>query len=87
MLGDLKDEPAERGAHGASTPLWYYVLCEAERKAGGEQLGPVGGRIVAEVLVGLLAADPRSYLRVEPPGGRPWPRRSPASRQTSPSPT
>ena len=29
-------------------------------------LGPVGGRIVAEVLVGLLEADPRSYLRSRP---------------------
>jgi hypothetical protein len=26
----------------------------------------VGGRIVAEVLVGLVAADPRSYLSEEP---------------------
>ena len=29
-------------------------------------LGPVGGRIVAEVLLGLLARDPLSYLSVEP---------------------
>lgn len=29
-------------------------------------LGPVGGRIVAEVLVGLLAGDPLSYFNVEP---------------------
>lgn len=26
----------------------------------------VGGRLVAEVLIGLLAGDPLSYLRVEP---------------------
>jgi len=48
------------------TPLWYYVLKEAEVRAGGEQLGPVGGRIVAEVLLGLLDADPGSYRNVEP---------------------
>ena len=36
------------------TPLWYYVLREAELKSGGEELGPVGGRIVAEVFVDLL---------------------------------
>ncbi len=48
------------------TPLWYYVLREAERFCKGEYLGPVGGRIVAEVLLGLLAADPTSYLRVDP---------------------
>ena len=31
-------------------PLWYYVLCEATARCGGSHLGPVGGRIVAEVL-------------------------------------
>jgi Animal haem peroxidase len=48
------------------TPLWFYVLREAEVAAGGEHLGPVGGRIVAEVLVGLLRGDRQSYLRQEP---------------------
>jgi hypothetical protein len=47
----------------AATPLWYYILCEAP---DGRHLGPVGGRIVAEVLVGLLADDPNSYLYKEP---------------------
>ena len=46
----------------AATPLWYYLLREAEL-GGGESLGPVGGRIVAEVLVGLLQGDPLSYIR------------------------
>jgi Animal haem peroxidase len=32
----------------------------------GEHLGEVGGRIVAEVLIGLLAGDPSSYLRTQP---------------------
>ena len=50
----------------AQTPLWYYVLKEAEVRAGGEHLGPVGGRIVAEVLLGLLEADPESYRSAEP---------------------
>ncbi len=49
-----------------STPLWYYVLKEAELRQGGQRLGPVGGRIVAEVLVGLLEADPTSFLSVLP---------------------
>jgi hypothetical protein len=44
-----------------STPLWYYVLKEAEL-AGGARLAGVGARIVAEVFIGLLAADTRSYL-------------------------
>jgi Animal haem peroxidase len=47
-------------------PLWFYILKEAELLEGGRMLGPVGGRIVAEVLLGLLAHDPLSYLSVEP---------------------
>lgn len=45
------------------TPLWFYVLREAEVVAGGERLGPVGGRIVAEVIVGLMLGDSQSFLR------------------------
>ncbi|AXK31924.1 heme peroxidase [Streptomyces armeniacus] len=41
--------------------LWYYVLKEAEVRSGGLHLGPVGSRMVAEVLIGLLDADPSSY--------------------------
>lgn len=47
-------------------PLWYYVLKEAELVSGAAHLGPVGGRIVAEVLIGLLAGDPLSFLSVNP---------------------
>jgi hypothetical protein len=50
----------------SSTPLWYYVLKEAEVVADGLTLGPVGGRIVAEVLTGLIQSDPRSYLVQKP---------------------
>ena len=47
-------------------------------RARGERLGPVGGRIVAEVLIGLLEGDPGSFLRREPgwrPAGIPAARR------------
>lgn len=33
---------------------------------GGLRLGPVGGRIVGEVILGLLTADPTSYLTARP---------------------
>ncbi|MGH3645567.1 MAG: peroxidase family protein [Micromonosporaceae bacterium] len=46
----------------ASTPLWYYVLREAEVFNDGRRLGPVGGRIVAETILGLLKLDEYSYL-------------------------
>jgi hypothetical protein len=42
------------------TPLWYYVLREADVHEAGNRLGPVGSRIVGEVLIGLLDLDPGS---------------------------
>jgi len=56
---------------GGPAPLWYYVLREAEIQQSGERLGPVGSRIVAEVFLGLLVADPSSYLSNEP-GWKPF---------------
>jgi hypothetical protein len=58
---------AHRSALEAETPLWYYILREAENAPrNGQRLGAVGGRIVGEVLVGLLAHDPQSFLRQQP---------------------
>jgi hypothetical protein len=48
------------------TPLWLYILREADILGGGDRLGAVGGRIVGEVLVGILDADPESYRFVDP---------------------
>ena len=48
-----------------SAPLWYYTLKEAELMENGLRLGPLGGRIVAEVLIGLLQADPHSYVNAK----------------------
>jgi len=69
-------------AFAKNCPLWTYVLAEAmqhlqnpapvlpvtERNISinTPQLGPVGGRIVAEVFLGLLFADEGSYLRKKP---------------------
>ena len=50
-----------------NTPLFYYVLKEAELKAGGLTLGPVGSHIVSEVVQSALEADPDSYLSVVGP--------------------
>ena len=45
-----------------NTPLWLYILKEAEVFENGLRLGPVGSRIVGEVFIGLLKADKDSYL-------------------------
>jgi hypothetical protein len=63
---DLADIAGVYRPFGRSTPLWYYILAEAKIVAGGLNLGPVGGRIVAETLIGLLRADPTSYLSLYP---------------------
>ena len=68
-----------RAALEGQTPLWYYILREAElfgatRVAndpfGGQHLGPVGSRIVAETFIGLLWTDPASFLHDD--GFRPF---------------
>lgn len=55
----------------AGIPLWFYILAEAEvigrqdaetQYWEGEGLGPVGGRIVAEVLIGLMEIDEHSFF-------------------------
>jgi hypothetical protein len=67
----LKAVFAESG-WGDEAPLWFYILKEAELVGDGtpdgkaRTLGPVGGRIVAEVLVGLLQHDKNSYLTLQP---------------------
>jgi hypothetical protein len=48
------------------TPLWFYILREADVQAGGQHLGAVGGRIVGEVILGLLQGDSQSYLNQDP---------------------
>lgn len=58
-----------------ATPLWLYILAEGKvigrmdenaqdqpQFKKGEGLGPVGARFVAEVIIGLLELDARSYL-------------------------
>jgi len=47
------------------TPLWYYLLKEAEVREGGERLGPVGSLIVGEVLLAILDGDPESFRSVD----------------------
>jgi hypothetical protein len=60
-------------------PLWTYILAEAmlhmqpvkipvveDRTIQTPRLGPVGGRIVAEVFLGLMFGDPHSMLSLHP---------------------
>jgi hypothetical protein len=68
-LGDWPDE----------TPLWLYILREAAVHGGGDHLGEVGGRIVAEVVVGVIRTDPESYLANDPSWRPTLPSREPGT--------
>jgi hypothetical protein len=63
-----------------NTPLWFYALREGHLLGNeGRHLGPVGGRIVGEVFIGVLQLDSRSYLKVDPRWRPTLPTRDPAS--------
>lgn len=53
---------AKKHGFDCETPLWYYILKEAQVQGQGLRLGQVGSRIVAEVFVGLLEGDSASFL-------------------------
>jgi hypothetical protein len=83
---ELGVEPLSEGQLGLSatgwkheTPLWIYVLKEAEALEAGDRLGPVGGRIVGEVLVGIIDADPESFRSVDPAWAPTLPAHEPGS--------
>ena len=67
---DVGSNPALTSISAAfteSAPLWYYVLAEAQQQFQDDntaiRLGPVGGRIVAEVFLGLMLEDKHSFLK------------------------
>jgi len=63
LTGDQKiDKVLKAGDFTKQTPLWYYILREAQVHHDGDPLGAVGSRLVAETLIGLLKNDPNSYL-------------------------
>ena len=55
-------EIIEQHGLGSQTPLWYYILKEAQVQDQGERLGEVGSRILAEVFVGLIENSSISIL-------------------------
>jgi len=49
-------------AWAEKAPLWFYILAEADHQQDGLRLGEVGGRIVAETILGILDCDKDSYF-------------------------
>ena len=60
---DLPD-PGNPGWAGKA-PLWFYILREAQLRQEGRRLGPLGAKLVAEVIVGILSvtSPPTSTTR------------------------
>src|SRR5262249_27036871 len=67
------------GKFKGKCPLWTYILAEAmlnmepvrlpvteDKTLLTPRLGPVGGRIVSEVFLGLMFHDPHSMLSLQP---------------------
>jgi hypothetical protein len=61
---DLSGSVLKKNGLHDNTPLFYYILKEAELKGAGLTLGPVGSHIVSEVIQGALESDPDGYMAV-----------------------
>lgn len=61
LLSGSTADALKAGGFERKTPLWFYVLKEAEVLGSGEHLGPLGSTLVAETLVGLVVQDTSSY--------------------------
>ncbi|MEL6166290.1 MAG: peroxidase, partial [Cyanobacteria bacterium J06628_3] len=57
---------AEKHNFHIESPLWYYILKEAQIQQQGNRLGQLGSCILAEVFIGLLEADSSSFLACNP---------------------
>ncbi len=64
--GDLSDIQGLGAGLAASTPLWFYILREAQLQHDGLKLGDVGANIVGRVFIGMLQLDRNSFLANEP---------------------
>ncbi len=56
-----------------ATPLWYYVLLEAQLQTGGQTLGRLGSILVANIIENALREDPNSFLNRNAVGWTPPP--------------
>ncbi len=45
-----------------ATPLWFYILREADLMADGRHLVGVGAQIVGQMILGVLQTDANSFV-------------------------
>ena len=70
-LPDNVDSAAITAGFSGGTPLWFYVLREAEL-GGGLTLGRTGARLVADSFLGSMTADKDGLLHDNSPTSRRW---------------
>lgn len=59
--------PLIRNCEADGTPLWLYILREAEElEDGGGRLGQLGSRMLLDLVMGLLAQDTGAYWNSRP---------------------
>jgi hypothetical protein len=58
----LQNAGFDRGLLASRTPLWLFILAEAESTQSGQRLGELGSHIIDEFLLGSLHCDPGSVL-------------------------
>ncbi len=78
IKGVITDAAIGGAAFKGRCPLWTYILAETQTQhvtigtldgpqpVTTQQLGPVGGTIVAETFLGILTGDKTSYLNLHP---------------------
>ena len=71
LLSGHTGAAVKAGGFETATPLWFYVLKEAEVLGNGNCLGPLGTLLVADTLIGLIHNSPDSYVNAAP-GGHGW---------------
>ncbi|MFK7895321.1 MAG: hypothetical protein AB8G23_05775 [Myxococcota bacterium] len=64
-VADAMSIPEEKRL-GADHPLWIYCLKEASEFESGQQLGPVGAKLVAECLIWMMAKSPYAWFNENP---------------------
>lgn len=52
----------QKSGFNKRTPLWFYILAEADAQTNGKRLGEVGSILVTEVLIGLIRRSENSIL-------------------------
>ena len=72
LAARLQSAGFQPDALGARTPLWLFVLAEAETMQKSQRLGELGSHVVDEFMLGSLSCDMGSVLYASPADLQGW---------------